>query len=220
MNLRNYNKVARFLKFIEFAMLGFSTYYTATKGQDINIWVLISIFFLLFIIWIIDFSYNKLQTNNLDLIIKQFYLHNHFHPDDDVRITIHKKISNSTYKQFIDYYPNGAKRGKTHEIKKGIVKYAFTQTQGEFSENFETIEEKIEKLIKKYNFRKEEADQQVKDGELSYYCCPIMNDGKIWGVLYMNSKKLYTFPIQNELLNSQLSKNVKVLIKMIENEIG
>ena len=219
MNLKKYDKIARLLKLIELGLLGFLTYYTTSKGQNINIWVLMSIYVLLFAVWIIDFSFNKLHTNNLDLLIKHFYEQNHFHSDADVRITIHKKINESRYKQHVDYYPSGAKRGKTHEIKKGIVKYAFKQTQGEFSENFVTIEEKVEKLMNKYNFRKEEADQQVSDGELSYYCCPIMDDGKIWGVLYMNSKTLYTFPKQEELANSQLSKNVKALIKMIENEI-
>ena len=132
-------------------------------------------------------------------LVRHFYEQNHFHQDADVRITIHKEINNTSYKQHLDYYPSGAKRRKTHEIKKGIVKYAFTQTQGEFSENFDTVEEKIQKLMNKYNFRKDEADQRVSDGELSYYYCPIMDDGKIWGVLYMNSKILYTFPKQEQL---------------------
>ena len=185
-----------------------------------KVWILISVFVLLFVVWVIDFFYNNLHTKNLDLLIKYFYEQNYFHHDDDVRITIHKKIDETSYRQYINYYPSGAKRGKKHEIKKGIVRYAFTKTKGEFSENFDTSEEKVEKLVQKYNFRKEEADQQLIDGELSYYCCPIIDDEKIWGVLYINAKKLYTFPKQEEdLPKSQLSKNVKALIKMIENEI-
>lgn len=207
------------LKLIEFGLLGFLAYYTAVKGQSTNIWVLFSVFILLFVIWFVDFFNNKLTTKNLDLLIKYFYEQNYFQQDADVRITIHKKIDEKCYRQYIDYCPAGAKRGKKHEIKKGIVKYAFTHTDGEFSENFETRAEKVEKLIQKYNFRKDEADQQLIDGELSYYCCPIMNDEKIWGVLYMNAKSLYTFPKQVELSSSLFSKNVKALIKMIENEI-
>jgi hypothetical protein len=219
MILKHYDRLNGLLKFIEFAVLGLSAYYIGVSGQNTNIIIIILLYSVLFIVWLIEVFYNHTQTKNIDLLIKHFYEQNHFDQDADVRITIHKRINERYYSQYIDYYPSGGKRGRKFEIKKGIVKFAFTKSNGEFSENFNSTDEKIDKLIKIYNFRLEEAQQQVRDGELSYYCCPIIVNDKNWGVLYMNSKIVNTFPNQTNLRDSSLSKSVKALIKLIENEI-
>lgn len=220
MNLKTYERFRQFSKFLEFALLGFSAFYTAKYGRDIHVWVLISVYAVLFILNLLDFIYSKLHTNNLDLLIKHFYEQNNFPLDADVRITIHKKLNNEQYVQYVDYYRKGARRGKRHLIKKGLVRYAFTKSTGEFTENFSDYNEKRKKLVEIYNFTTEEAEHQLKDGEMSYYCCPINNDGELWGVLYMNAKRTFTFPKQEDVESSHLSKSARALVKMIENEIN
>jgi hypothetical protein len=220
MELKKYLKLTGLLKFLEFGALAFLTYYVTIKNSDINIWVLISVYILLFIFWIIEFAFSNIYTKNLDLLVKHFYEQCYFESGDDVRITIHKKIDNTKYKQYINYYPIGGMKGKVYKIEQGIVRYAFKNSKKEFSENFKSDNEKIEKLINVYNYRKEEAEERIKDGKYSYYCCPIVIDEKIWGVVYMSSKQLNRFPDDGLLLDSQLSKNVKAFIKMIENEVN
>jgi ribosomal protein L14E/L6E/L27E len=219
MNLETYERFRQASKFLEFGLLGFSAFYTAKFGKDIQVSVLVTIYFILFILNLIDLVYSKLRTHNLDLLIKHFYEQNNFPLDADVRITIHKKINKEQYGQYVDYYRKGAKRGKKNLIKKGLVRHAFTKSRGHFTENFTDNNEKKSKLVELYHFTTEEAENQLRDGEMSYYCCPINADG-LWGVLYMNAKKPYTFPKQEEVEESQISRSVRALVKMIEHEIS
>ena len=207
-------------KFIELALLGLGASYAAAKGQTANTWVFVGIYLVLFVLTLIEIKAAKFKLHNINLLVKHFYEQNNFTPSKEVKITIHKKINEKYYDQYIDYYPSGTRRGRRHEIKKGLVRYAFTNANGEFTENFTTKEEKLIKLVDKYNFRREEAEEQVKDGEMSYYCSPIMDDDKIWGVLYMKSKCSGTFPDQGAISNSAISKAANVLKRLIEDEIA
>jgi hypothetical protein len=208
------------LKFVELTLLCYAAYYTAAKGDKAEFWVLALVYVALLIVWLFDFRLTRATRSNLDLLIRHFHEQMGFDAKADVRITIHKKLSKTHYEQFVDYYPRGAKSGKKHEIKKGIVKYAFESASGEFTENFVDKQQKQRLLVERYNFRAEEASQQLNDNEMSYYCCPIMDDGSVWGVLYMNATEPGTFPDQGHITGTQLSKSVRVLIRFIEHEVA
>jgi hypothetical protein len=215
-----------FLKFIEFSLIGFGTYYAAVSGKNANPLIFIFIYLLLFLVGTFHIRQyvilkRLLKCRNINLLVRYFYEQNYFDPNADVRLTIHKKLNDNTYQQYIDYFPTGGGKGKKHAIIKGIVQYAFREAKGEFSESFGSNAEKLEKLVSKYNFRTDEAKSQLTDGELSYYCSPIIvGDENVWGVLYMKARRTYTFPAQSKLEGSEISKNAKVLIKMIEVEIA
>jgi hypothetical protein len=209
------------LKVLEFVVLLVITYYTTKYSTDINLWILGAGYLTLVILWLIDFYFSDIHVIKITLLVKSFYEHFGFNESDDVRVTIHKGLGRTKYVQLIDYYPTGGKRGKTYNKDQGIVLYAFKSTNGEFSENFENDTEKVNRLVDKYNYTKEEAMGRLNDRKLSYYCCPILIDeAKIWGVLYMSAKRLNTFPKQEQLMHSELSKKVKALINMIEHEIN
>ncbi len=208
------------IKLIEYGLLGFFAYYVSKNGTSISFGVVVAIYIGLFALFLFEFVALKIQTKNIDLLVRHFYEQNGFNPEADVRITLHKRLNKKFYKQYIDYYPSGGRKGRKHEIKKGIVRHAFTQETEHFSENFVDKEEKIRKLLEIYNFRKDEADQQIADGEMSYYCCPVVVNSKIWGVLYLNARVSFTFPKQEDLSGSLIESNTKALVKMIQHEIG
>src|ERR1700744_4101369 len=114
MKLRTYKKIKPFSNILELILLGFSVYYTGKFGKDIQAWVLIGVYIALIALSLLDFFNGKLRTNNLDLLIKYFYEQNYFSPNADVRVTIHKKINAREYVQYVDYFRDGAKRGKRH----------------------------------------------------------------------------------------------------------
>lgn len=203
----------------ELAILGGMTWYSTVYQSDSQPWFFIICSLLLFAIWFLDFDFGGKSRINLRLIIKHFYIQNQFSETADVQIVIHKKISKDYYVQYIDYYPEGGQRGRKIRMEKGLVRMAFRDATGRFSENFRSNEEKIDRLIDLYNYRKEEAMERITDRQVSYFCAPIIKNESIWGVLYMNAKVLYTFPENGNLQGSQFSKYAEALIKMIEHEI-
>lgn len=205
------------LKFTEVMILGYMAYYLAVNGSNSNIYFVITMSLLVFGSILIG-AFNK--NENLELIVKYFYCQMNFRSGDDVRIAIHKKANHSSYRQYIDLYPSGGKKGKKYSTNKGIVRHGFENAIGEFSECYQDDNDKKTKLVEKYNYNMEEAKNQLFDGEWSYYCCPITLDNKVWGVLYMSSKKHNMFPMQENLEGSDFSNSVKVLVRMIEYEIS
>jgi hypothetical protein len=207
-------------KIAELALLGYGTYYAATKGQAAEPLVFVVIYALLIALALADYLFMRLRPHNMHLLLKYFYEQCEFDKQDDVRITIHRKLNKDTYEQYVDYIPLGSKRGRRHPVRKGIVRKAFTTTQGEFTENFSSPQEKLDKLKMEYNYTHDEAREKVNDGEVSYYCCPIMDDGRVWGVLYMNSKTHGTFPSESLVKTTDFSRRVRTLVKLLENEIS
>ncbi len=204
------------LKVLELGLLSCLAYYAATRAANAEVWVFVVLYALLFLVWIVSFRLTRAIRPSLDLLLRHFHHQMGFDAQADVRVTIHRKLSETHYEQFVDYYPHGAKRGRKHEIKKGLVKFAFQGAQGQFSENFTDPQRKHELLVSKYNFRANEATAQLNDGEMSYYCSPIMDDGRIWGVLYMNAKLPGTF----DTADSNLSRAVRVLVRFVEDEVA
>lgn len=207
------------LKFLEFIALGGILYYVTVKAGEINPIILIAAYITLFILWLIPFwgQYNRIE--NIDLLIKLFYDMQDFRKEDDVQITIHKRIDEKHYKQYTNHYPHGKDKGNIYPTEKGIVYYAFKECR-EFSENFESSEDKEKKLLERYNYRMDEIRERLHDKKVSYYCAPIIKDDKVWGVIYMRALTVFIFPRQEELEGSIFSDNVQALIKMIEDEIN
>jgi hypothetical protein len=208
------------LKLLELAVLAYSVYYMALSAQKPDIFIIILIYLVFFGLYIFDIIYIGNKQEKMASLIKYFYQQNNFIEADDVRITIHKKLNDKSYRQYVDFYPQGTKKGTKYSTTKGLVKFIFENQGKDFSESFANQEIKIETLIAKYNFNKEEATKQVEDAEMSYYCTSIINDGKLWGVVYCSSKNPNTFPSQENLDLSEISRNSKILVKMIENEIN
>lgn len=209
-------------KVVELSLLGYGAYYAATKGAQAEPLVFIGLYSVLLSLAVIEYFFVKLNKHNMALLVKHFYEQCGFDKESDVKITIHRrlKINKEKYEQYIDYHPHGTKRGRKHPVGKGIVRKAFTASMGEFTENFSDKQDKLTRLKQDYNYNDDEAREKLNDEEVSYYCCPIMDDGKVWGVLYLNAKTYGTFPDQANVSSSDFSKRVKTLLRFLEDEIS
>ncbi|HNP77525.1 MAG TPA: hypothetical protein PKM91_09820, partial [Cyclobacteriaceae bacterium] len=147
MTITKHKNIIIILKFAEFATILSITYYTTIYQTNINVWILVLGYTALLILWLVDYYFSDIHVIKISLLVKSFYEHHGFDDLDDVRVTIHKGLGRTKYRQLIDYYPTGGKRGKTYSKDQGIVLYAFKSSNGEFSENFNNDNEKVQRLV-------------------------------------------------------------------------
>lgn len=134
------------------------------------------------------------------LIIKaQLYLLIYLLAEDNLldykslKCTFHVQSSRNDkeYFQAFDYLPDGKGGGRTKSLDKGIVGKTFKEKKS-LVENFQSDEEHNKKMIAEYNFRSDEI-QNTNNRTNSYFTYPILDDYKVLGVIYLESKRVNTF---------------------------
>jgi len=161
-------------------------------------------------------------VEKMELLLKKIY---YYLSNNLVNIVIHQKIDEEKYNFFtrkIGFHGQSPEVDiRTKLIKEGIVRLAFERVGGGtvFHTSFKDNAEKEDKLKNLYNYRENDVNTMLEDGQMSFYCRTIVHRDVTWGVLFMSSLEKSAFCDENGQLNKELDKEVGEIIALIQEAI-
>jgi hypothetical protein len=132
-----------------------------------------------------------------------------------VRMTIHRPIWRKRYQQVINYVPTNEGAHRKFPDTQGIVGKCIADPSHVYIENFPDETAYSTLMVQRYGYSVEQSMKRAIDRR-SYYAHPLVRDGKLIAVLFVDSTHCGEFPANRSLevdgLCDELSREIAELL--------